>query len=96
MIGQLGRFPERPWDDQKKLVNEAHVSLSKEMPLVGFVSSDGLSCKQDKIHFDSDSLKRFGRRYADAYLKIAKHGAPVESANPLNNSTQVHFLLKII
>ncbi|MHC4626508.1 MAG: sialate O-acetylesterase [Planctomycetota bacterium] len=89
IIGQLGRFPERPWNDQKKLVNEAHISLSKEMPLVGFVSSDGLSCKQDKIHFDSDSLRRFGRRYADVYLRVAKQGAQVEAANPLNNSTQV-------
>jgi len=89
IIGQLGRFPERPWNDQKNLVNETHVSLPKEMHLVGFVSSDGLNCKQDKVHFNSDSLRRFGRRYADVYLKIAKQGAATDAENPPKKSTQV-------
>jgi len=79
IIGQLGRFPERPWNDQRQLVNEAHVSLSKEMPLVGFASSDGLSCKQDNVHFDAASLRRFGQRYANVYLEITKQGAAADA-----------------
>ena len=78
IIGQLGQFPERPWDDQKRLVNAAHISLSEETPLVGFVSSEALTCKQDRIHFDANSLRRFGRRYADVYLEIAEQGAAAE------------------
>ena len=78
IIGQLGQFPERPWNDQRHLVNEAHISLSEETPLVGFVSSEALTCKQDRIHFDANSLRRFGRRYADVYLEIAEQGAAAE------------------
>jgi len=82
IIGQLGRFPERPWNDQREFVNKAHVSLSKEMPLVGFVSSDGLGCKPDKVHFDADSLRRFGRRYAGAYLQIAEQCTAADADKP--------------
>jgi len=82
IIGQLGRFPERPWNDQREVVNEAHVSLSREMPQVGFVSSEGLRCKQDKVHFDADSLRKFGRRYADVFLQIAEKGDPADADKP--------------
>ena len=76
IIGQLGRFPEKPWNDSRKLVNKAHISVAGEMSYVGFVSSEGLSCKEDKVHFNSESLREFGLRYAEEYLKIANKNIP--------------------
>jgi len=68
IIGQLGQFG-RPWSEPRKLVNQAHVSLAEEFPAVGFVPSDGLTCKKDNIHFDANSLREFGRRYAEVYQR---------------------------
>lgn len=72
LIGQLGRFSENPWSDSRKRVNEAHIRTAKQMPLVGFVSSEGLTCKSDLIHFDRRSLRLLGQRYAEVYLSIPK------------------------
>ena len=74
IIGQLGQFPESPWNDSKKLVNDAHISIAKGMTSVSFVPSDSLICKKDNVHFDAKSLREFGRRYAKAYLKMAESG----------------------
>lgn len=73
IIGQLGQFPESPWDDFKRLINEAHVTIADEMDFVGFVSSEDLSCMEDNIHFNSESLRQFGQRYAEIYMEIKKH-----------------------
>jgi len=72
VIGQLGRFPEKPWDDSRELVDTAQKQVASESPLVGFVSSDGLTCKSDNIHFNTESLRELGRRFAKTYLEIAK------------------------
>ena len=74
IIGQLGQFPENPWSDSKKLVNDAHISIAKGMTSVSFVPSDSLTCKKDNVHFDAKSLREFGGRYAKAYLKMAESG----------------------
>ena len=70
IIGQLGQFPAKPWNTSRKRVNEAQISIAEEMPLVGFVSSDGLTSKSDNIHFDTPSQREFGRRYAAKYLEM--------------------------
>lgn len=72
IIGQLGQFPKRPWNENTKLINEAHISLEKEMPNVYFVSAEGLTCKTDNIHFNAESQREFGKRYAETYLKTLK------------------------
>jgi hypothetical protein len=36
------------------------------------VSAEGLTDKGDKTHFDSESCREFGRRYAEAYRKLAR------------------------
>ncbi len=72
VIGQLGQFAEKPWDESRKLVNAAHIKAAKDDPKVGFVSSEGLSCKSDIIHFDTKSLRELGRRFAEVYLEIEK------------------------
>lgn len=76
LVGQLGQFPERPWDDAKRLVDSAHRSLPSKVPSTAFVSSDGLNHKGDQVHFDSVALRELGRRYAKAYLDLTSGSAP--------------------
>lgn len=72
IIGQLGQFPEKPWNESRNIVNDAHLSISKEMNFVGFVISDSLTSKPDNTHFETKSLNIFGRRYVDSYYEIVK------------------------
>ncbi|MHC4995209.1 MAG: sialate O-acetylesterase [Planctomycetota bacterium] len=72
VIGQLGRFPGKPWTRDRQRVNAAHVSIADSSPSIGFVSSTGLTPKSDNVHFDSRSLREFGKRYANAYLKLTR------------------------
>ncbi len=70
IAGQMGQFVERPWSDAKRLVDTAHQNLPKHVKKTAFVSSDGLRHKGDKVHFDADSYRELGRRYADAYRRL--------------------------
>ena len=71
VIGQLGKFEDRPWNDAKRTVDAAHQAIAKEDAHAVFVSSEGLTAKSDKIHFNAKSLREFGSRYAQAYLKLS-------------------------
>ncbi len=55
-------------------VNRALAQLSKEVPLYGCASAAGLTDKGDAVHFDSRSLREFGRRYAAEYLRVSAAG----------------------
>lgn len=70
IAGQMGQFPERPWDDAKRRVDAAHRNLPRHVPRTAFVNSDGLTHKGDQVHFDAKSYRELGRRYALAYLKL--------------------------
>lgn len=70
VAGQLGRFADAPWNEFKTVVDRAHRDLPRLVPATAFVSSDGLNHKGDKVHFDADSYRELGRRYADAYLSL--------------------------
>jgi len=70
LAGQMGQFKEKPWSDDKKLVDAAQRNLPKHIPHTAFVSSDGLSHKGDQVHFDAKSYRELGRRYAVEYLRI--------------------------
>lgn len=70
LVGQMGQFPERPWDQYRRQVDEAHQSLAKHLPRVAFVTSDGLGHRGDKVHFDSAAYRELGKRYAKAYLEL--------------------------
>ena len=72
LAGQMGRFPDRPWDDAREAVNSVHESLPRMVENTAFVPSVGFSHKGDKVHFDSQSLREFGRRYAEAYLTLTE------------------------
>jgi hypothetical protein len=56
-------------------MNEVLMALPKSVPNCASVSAAGLKDKGDQTHFDSPSLREFGRRYAAAFLQIEKSPA---------------------
>ena len=72
IVGQLGQFPERPWNESMRQVDSAHRNLPDRVPMTAFVSSEGLKDNGDKTHFDAGSYREFGRRYAAAYRDLVE------------------------
>ena len=70
IAGQMGQFQERPWEEDKKQVDQAHRNLVTQVPFTGFANSDDLHHKGDQVHFDSASYRELGRRYAKEFLKV--------------------------
>lgn len=70
IVGQLGEFVEVPKYPQLMRVNEQLATVPLYVPKSAFVSSQGLKDKGDLLHFDTPSLKEFGRRYALAFLSF--------------------------
>jgi hypothetical protein len=70
IIGQMGQFADAPWTPEMKVVDQAHRDLPKKVSNTVFVGADGLKHKGDKIHFDADSYREFGRRYAEAWALL--------------------------
>jgi len=73
VVGQLSKFPgAKPWSAGKTRVDAAHQAMTTELPKVGFAVSDGLTQNPDNVHFNAESQKEFGKRYYEAYRKIAQ------------------------
>jgi hypothetical protein len=70
VVGELGRFVEKDKYPYWDRVNEELALLPLRAPHVGWVSSEGLRDKGDLLHFDSDSLAEFGRRYALEWMSL--------------------------
>jgi hypothetical protein len=73
VVGQLGEFFGRKPDAEPSfagLVNEQLATIPLQVPRTAFVSSAGLTHKGDQIHFNTPSLREFGRRYAYAFLSL--------------------------
>ncbi|WP_146513565.1 sialate O-acetylesterase [Rubripirellula amarantea] len=70
VVGQMGQFPERPWNDDKKRVDAVHRNLPDQVSRTAFVNSDDLEHKGDNIHFNAESYRELGRRYANAYQTL--------------------------
>lgn len=71
IVGQMGKFAEAPWHEFQEQVDRVHRELPVKVQGTAYVSAEGLNHKGDKLHFDADSYRVFGRRYAEAYLKLA-------------------------
>jgi hypothetical protein len=52
-----------------KVINDQIAELPKTKPFTGFTSSDGLKA-MDRWHFDTDSMKLLGKRYAKEMSRI--------------------------
>jgi hypothetical protein len=70
IIGQLGQFESKPWNEGRKRVDQAQRNVAKNLPYCAFVSSNGLTSNKDIVHFNTKSQHEFGHRYAEAYLLI--------------------------
>ena len=77
IVGELGRFLTSHKDGETlfagcQMVNDALKRAAETLPAAGFVSLKGLKDKGDFVHFDSTSLREFGRRYGREYLAVAE------------------------
>jgi hypothetical protein len=52
------------------LVNEQLASIVPRLPKTAVVDSSGLQDKGDAVHFDTPSLREFGKRYAGAMQRL--------------------------
>jgi hypothetical protein len=66
IVGELGRF--RP---NFEAFNANLPAVVAKVPRCALVTTEDLVHKGDQTHFDSPSLRTLGKRYADAYLKLA-------------------------
>lgn len=78
VAGELGEFLKRGEKAKPSfwpLVNEQLHSLPKRAPRTAVVSAKDLKHKGDEVHFDSASLREFGKRYAAAMREL-QNSAP--------------------
>jgi hypothetical protein len=69
IMGQLGRFPAKPWNEYTEMVHAAQQAVAKKMKNVRFVPIEGMTSK-DNLHYDTPSQRTFSKGYADAYLQL--------------------------
>ncbi len=76
VAGKLGLFLAKANKDGKPsywpVVNEQIAHLPKLVPHCAVVESDGLVHKGDAVHFDTASLREFGKRYAAKMQELQK------------------------
>lgn len=77
VLGQMGQFPERPWNAERKLIDTIHQRVPSAIPNTAFANSNGLSHRGDKVHFDSKSYRKLGHRYFAAFESIQRQPSPV-------------------
>ena len=73
VAGKLGEFlvsEPRLDTPQAGLVNSQLTTLTQRVTRFGLVESANLTSMPDKIHFDSPSLREFGRRYAERMKQL--------------------------
>ena len=79
IVGELCRVePQHSLCKYGDTVNAALKSLPDRVPDTGWVSSEGLTHKGDYVHFNADSLRRLGRRYAEQLILLQA----VATSNP--------------
>jgi len=70
VIGQMGRWPGRPWTPWHEVVDRAHRDAARTLPAVAFVTADDLGHRGDHLHFDAAAARELGRRCARAMLAL--------------------------
>ncbi len=70
LIGELShRFaPGYRMEERHLTMNRQYHELAEELPRCTVISAEGLSLKEDGLHFDAAAQRAFGNRYADAFL----------------------------
>jgi hypothetical protein len=73
ILGELGYFlKDNPENTESffPVVNRELAKLAAENGSMALASAEGLVSKGDNLHFDSKSLREFGRRYFQKYLEL--------------------------
>lgn len=70
LIGQMGRFAERPWTAYRVRVDSMHRAVAASTSRSAFVVTEGLRHRGDTIHYDTESVREIGRRYAREFLLL--------------------------
>lgn len=73
VAGELGQFLVRERNGVPSFwptVNEQINQLPKLVPKTAVAPSQGLTARQDQVHFDTPALREFGKRYAAAMQKL--------------------------
>jgi hypothetical protein len=70
VLGQLGTFHDAKVAGNREM-NEILLAFPKTHPNTACAESTGLTDLGDQTHFDAKSLREFGKRYAEVYLKLA-------------------------
>lgn len=68
IVGQLDQFPESTLGDGGRIVDQIQQQVAAEDENILFVNSDGLTAMEDNTHFDAESMREFGKRFAEVYL----------------------------
>jgi hypothetical protein len=68
VAGELGYYQEA-----YKNINQQLESLPRQVPHTAVVTAKGLNHKGDGTHFDAESARELGRRYAAAMLRLQGH-----------------------
>ena len=76
VIGQLGQFAERPWSEGRSKVDQAQKETAKHVSQTGFVSSEGLTDRGDRTHFDAKSARLLGKQFAQKMIELQESKAP--------------------
>lgn len=68
LVGELGSYSKSPkkWE---QINQQIHALASKDRNIFVIKTLD-LSDKGDKLHFDSNSQRKIGQRFAESYLKL--------------------------
>lgn len=76
VAGELGTFLSRrePPLPHWECVNEQIRALCDRLPRFACAGAEGLSDNGDALHFNSASLREFGRRYALEFERLARRG----------------------
>jgi len=78
IAGELGRYLE---NDYRNDINAHLHALEGSVADYRVVSSEGLTPKSDIVHFDTESLREFGLRYAAAMVSCMGNGSDPALAN---------------
>lgn len=75
ILGGLGDFLIERVQISPSLINYPHINkalkdVADNNKLTAFVSAEGLTANDDNLHFNSDSLYKFGLRYFNAFEKF--------------------------
>jgi hypothetical protein len=85
VAGELGSFlQDRDEAQSFTVVNQQLWELERSLPVYGCVSSKGLSDNGDKLHFNAESLREFGRRYARRYIELTGKSSKSEPEDALD------------